>query len=69
MNGDLDLHGVYLPPLLAWACIALPLSLLLQALLRRIGAYRLVWHAPLFNLALSVILLGLVAAVSNWILA
>ena len=35
----------------------------------RLGLYRLVWHRPLFDLALFVILLGIVAAIGNRILA
>jgi hypothetical protein len=32
-----------------------------------VGAYRLVWHRPLFDLALFVIVLGSVAAMSaHW---
>jgi hypothetical protein len=69
MNADIDLHGVFVPALLGLACVALVLSLLLQWLLRAAGFYRLVWHAPLFDLAMFVVILGAVAAASQWILA
>jgi hypothetical protein len=67
--GELDLHGVFVPALLAWAALALLANALLRRLLQRLGLYRLIWHRPLFDLALLVILLGLVAALGNRILA
>ncbi len=65
MIGELDLYGVFLPALLAWAVVALLLTLALRVVLRRTGFYRLVWHAALFDAALFVILLGGVVAVAK----
>lgn len=67
MIAELDLHGVFIPALLAWALIALPIAALLRRGLERLGAYRHVWHRPVFDLALFVIVLGGVTALSQWI--
>ncbi|GLK85594.1 DUF1656 domain-containing protein [Ancylobacter defluvii] len=55
-----ELFGFYLPPVLMWALIALAPFLIIRWLLARIGFYRLVWHRPLFEAALYVILFGAV---------
>ncbi|WP_232628731.1 DUF1656 domain-containing protein [Methylobacterium sp. Leaf118] len=64
MTGEFDLYGVFVPSLGAWMLIAFALSLPLRRLLARAGVYRLVWHRPLFDLALYVVLLGAVVAVA-----
>jgi hypothetical protein len=51
MNGELNIYGVFVPALFAWALIALALSWVLRHALAWIGFYRLVWHRPLFDLA------------------
>lgn len=51
--------GFYLPPLLIWGLIALVPYFALRWALARIGFYRFVWHRPLFDAALYVILLGI----------
>jgi hypothetical protein len=67
MIGEFDLFGVFLPPLLVLAPVALVISAVVRGVLRWVGAYRLVWHRPLFDLALFVIVLGSVAAMSaHW---
>jgi hypothetical protein len=58
MRGEIDLFGVYVPPLLFIAVFAWLLLVVLSRLLNRIGAYRIVWHRPLFNVALYVIVLA-----------
>jgi hypothetical protein len=68
MIAEIDLYGIFLPALLVWALVAMPLSALLRRLLRALGAYRLVWHAPLFDLALFIITLGGVVALSEFLL-
>ena len=65
MIRELDVYGLLVPPLLAAAVIALALTWGLRRLLDRRGFYRLVWHATLFDLALFVIVLGLVAALGG----
>ncbi|KAB0678475.1 DUF1656 domain-containing protein [Aureimonas leprariae] len=58
MTADLDLFGIFVPHLLVLAFAALLASLLLKRILAVAGAYRLVWHPALFDLAVYVILLG-----------
>ena len=68
MIGEIDLYGVFIPPLLLWTAAALPLTAVLRRVLRRVGFYRLVWHRPLFDFALLVIVLGaVVAASARWV--
>lgn len=68
MIGDVDVYGVLVPPLLLWVLAAFPLALVLRRLLAAIGFYRLVWHRPLFDLSLTVIMTGVVAAISlHWL--
>jgi hypothetical protein len=55
-----EVFGFYLPPLLMWGLLALLPFAALRWLLQRGGFYRLVWHRPLFDAALYVILLGAV---------
>lgn len=59
MNGHFDLYGVFLPTLLILLLGAYGLKIVLRTLLMRVGFYRLVWHPPLFNLALYILILGL----------
>ncbi|MCQ4161081.1 DUF1656 domain-containing protein [Roseomonas sp. GC11] len=65
MIAEIDLYGIYLPALLVWAVLALPVVALLRRLLQAAGAYRLVWHAPLFDFALFLLVLGGVAALGE----
>lgn len=53
-----ELIGFYLPPLALCAAVAIVLFLVLRGLLGRFGLYRFVWHRPLFDLAIYVVLLG-----------
>ena len=65
MTGELDVYGVFIPALFAWMLIAFLISLPVRGILARIGFYRLVWHRPLFDLALYVVVLGIVVAVAT----
>jgi hypothetical protein len=68
MIGEIDVYGVFIPPLLLWVGAALPLTAVLRRLLRMAGFYRLVWHRPLFDFALLVIVLGaVVATATHWV--
>jgi hypothetical protein len=68
MIGELDLYGVFIPPLLAWGVIALPITMALRFILARVGFYRLVWHRPLVDLSLLVLIIAAVAAfLPRWI--
>ena len=53
-----EAFGFYLPAILLWLAAALLPYLAVRWGLRRAGFYRLVWHPPLFDLALFVMLLG-----------
>jgi len=61
MIGEISLYGLYVPPLLLLALVALVVSRLLNFALAKAGLYRLVWHPALFDLSLFVIVLGALA--------
>jgi hypothetical protein len=58
MIKEIDAFGVYLPPLLGYLVATAVAWYVLRWGLERLGVYRYVWHPPLFNTALYVILLG-----------
>jgi hypothetical protein len=51
---DLEIGGVYLPPLAQALILGLPVFLLLDWVLRRLGVLQFVWHEALFEGALYV---------------
>jgi hypothetical protein len=59
MMHDVVIGGVYLPALLLLGVIALILTGLLTRLINLAGGYRFVVYRPLVDVALFVILLGL----------
>jgi hypothetical protein len=66
--GEFDVYGVFVPALLVWGMIALLITALLRRVLAQAGFYRLVWHRPLVDLSLLVIILAAVVAVApRWI--
>ena len=67
MRGEINLVGVFLPTLLVLAGVAFGLKELCCRLLLRLDAYRFVWHRPLFDTALYVLLLGGMVFVTHWI--
>ena len=67
MIKEIDLFGVFVPPLFAYAAVAAILWLVLKRILARLEADRFVWHPALFNTALYVLILsGCIAAVFHW---
>lgn len=54
-----DVFGFFLPMPLVWGVLALLPFLLMRRLIAAAGLYRLVWHRPLFDLALYIVILGL----------
>ena len=62
MIAEFDIYGVFVPALLLFAIVTLLLMLVLTRLLEAIGFYRFVWHRPLFDIALGVILFGAIVA-------
>ena len=69
MIGEIDVYGVFLPTLLLCVGATLPLTAGLRRILRWFGFYRLVWHRPLFDFALLVIVLGAVVSISTRLVA
>ncbi len=63
--GEIDIYGVYLSTLLASACVAYFLQLAIKRLLGISGFYNLVWHRALFDIALFVIIIGLLLAAAE----
>jgi hypothetical protein len=68
MIGELNIGGVFVPYLLLLAVLAFVLSLCARRVLRAVRFYRFVWHAGLFDIALFVVLLWLVAMITALIL-
>ena len=67
MISEVNIYGLFVSPMLLWVGAALLLSAVVRRVLARLGFYRFVWHRPLFDLALLVILLGGVVAIqSRW---
>jgi hypothetical protein len=62
MNGEISIGGVYMPTLLGVMVFAYLLLAGLRLVLLKAGVYRHVWHPPLFNLALYVLVLGALVA-------
>jgi hypothetical protein len=60
--GEFDIYGVYFPAFIIFAGVAFLLQLAVKRLFDSYGIYRFVWHRPLFDLAIYVILLGVVTA-------
>lgn len=68
MIGEVDIYGVFVPILLVWGLITLFITAILRRILSRIGFYRLVWHRPLVDLSLLIIVLaGVSAVMPYWI--
>jgi hypothetical protein len=68
VTGEFDIYGVYFPAFIVFADIAFLLQLAVKRLFDRLGVYRFVWHRPLFDLAIYVILLGAVTALGASVL-
>jgi hypothetical protein len=66
MIAELNLYGVFVPALFLWILVALGILLVLRRALAQNGGYALIWHRPLFELALYVIILGIVVYLSRW---
>ena len=68
MIGEFDIYGVYFPAFAIFAAIAFLLQLVINRFLNAAGFYRWVWHRALFDLAIYVILLGVITAAGASIL-
>jgi hypothetical protein len=60
MIGEFDIYGVYVPSFVVFAGLAFVLGLAVKRIFQSIGLYRYVWHRPLFDFAVYVIILGAV---------
>ncbi|MBM6592537.1 DUF1656 domain-containing protein [Microvirga pudoricolor] len=60
MIKEIDLFGVFVPPLLAYAAAAFAVWYVLREGLSAVGIYRFVWHAALFNTALYGLILSVI---------
>ena len=58
MIKEISLGGVYVPPMVGYLLGTALVWWLLRYAIGRLGLYRFVWHPPLFNAALYVILLS-----------
>ncbi|MBR1222030.1 DUF1656 domain-containing protein [Bradyrhizobium sp. U87765 SZCCT0131] len=58
MIKEISIDGVFLPPLVGYLLGTTVVWYVARMLLAWLGVYRFVWHPPLFNTALYVILLG-----------
>jgi hypothetical protein len=68
MISEVNIYGMFVSPMLLWVGAALLISSMVRRALGWLGLYRFVWHRPLFDLALLVILLGGVVAVqAQWL--
>lgn len=65
MIGEVNIYGVLFPPLLIWAGLALLLSTIIRRAIAGLGLYRFIWHRPLFDLCLLVMLTGLISLAAN----
>jgi len=67
MPEELDIYGVYIPGLLALMFATYIVSIAVRRVLAWTGAYALVWHRGLFDLALYVLLLGAMFSLTRWL--
>jgi hypothetical protein len=65
MRGELDIYGIFIPSLLAWAVLGFVASIFVRRVLAKIGFYKYIWHRPLFDIALVVVLIGVVVVITN----
>jgi Protein of unknown function (DUF1656) len=67
MISEVNVYGMFVSPMLLWVGAALLMSAVIRRRLAWLGFYRFVWHRPLFDLAVLVILLGGVVAIqARW---
>jgi protein AaeX len=67
--GEFDIYGVYFPAFAVFAAVAFLLLVVIKRVLDACGFYRFVWHRALFDLAIYVILVGVVTAAGARILS
>ena len=65
MTGEISIGGVFLPSILLLAVAALILTAIATRLLAVAGLYRVVTYRPLVDLALFILILGLLALLTG----
>jgi uncharacterized protein DUF1656 len=65
MIGEFDIYGVLVPALLVWLLVAYAACVAARYALNAAGAYRFIWHRPLFDVALYVVLLGAIVFIAT----
>jgi hypothetical protein len=65
MIGEFDIYGVLVPALFIWLLVAYGAYVAARFALNAAGAYRFIWHRPLFDLALYVVLLGAIVLIAT----
>jgi hypothetical protein len=68
MIGEIDIYGVFLPAVLVLMLVSYLLYLGITRVFARVGLYRFVWHRSIFDLAIYVIVLGILVIVSHRLL-
>jgi hypothetical protein len=64
MIGEASIDGVFVPQLLLLGILAFVLTACARRVLRSLRLYRFVWHAGLFDMALFLVLLWILALLS-----
>jgi len=59
MIAEIDIFGVLVAPITAYALLALAAMLVVRWVLARLGFFRLIWHPALFEVSLYLIILSL----------
>lgn len=65
MTGEFSFFGMYFPWLMLTSLLALVATRLISIFLARMGFYRHVWHPPLFDVALFLVVLGILVTLFN----
>jgi len=52
LRSDVDILGLYFVSIVVYMVLTVPLFLLVRRVLFKVGVYRYVWHANLFEVAL-----------------
>lgn len=55
---ELDVGGIFFPPFLLCMVLGFTGRILLSRILEATGAYRLIWHRPIFDTSLFLIITG-----------
>lgn len=58
MIKEIDILGIYVSPMIGYITVTVIAWYLIRLLLEKAKAYRYIWHPPLFNTALFVIILS-----------